>query len=327
MRAHRAAAAAASLVLVVGCARTDSGVRAVGDDAATTPTTAGEAPARPAPSEPKAATAAYLTQVAETTNAQQPGTYSLRVAVSGPGVADGAVLTIDGAFDVATGRSRTSMDLSGLFAGLDLPATPPSGGDGDFGRALGEAFSSFFRILTEPFEIIQDGDMAYVRSSALAGLAGDPSKPWLRTTGTGELADGLDVGPNRDTAASLVDALRGAGADVTELGTEQVGGVETTHYRATIDPAKAADELPAGERDRFLQGLQGMGVEPVPFDIWVDRDDRVRRIEASFHGGAEFGNATITAEFGGYGEPQPIELPPADQVQDAPKGRDLLGPN
>lgn len=322
MRTHRAVAAAASFTLLLGagCARTDSGVRAADSSTSTTAF---------APSEPKAATAAYLTKVADTSTAQRPGTYSLTMTISGGGLADGAKVTLTGQDDPASGRSRTTMDLSGLFGAMTQKSLPDATLDpNDPGKAFGQMLEGFFGIFAGPLEVVTDGDSAYVRSEALAKLAGDPSKPWVRLSG-GERSgiDDFAMGPNRNTPTSMVEALRGAGVDVTDLGTEQVGGVDTTHYRATIDPAKAAEQLPADKRDEFRKGLQSADAQPIPFDIWVDGQDRVRRIEATFSGGAEPGTATITAEFGGYGEPQQIEIPPADQVQDAPKGVGRFGPN
>lgn len=57
-----------------------------------------------------------------------------------------------------------------------------------------------------------------------------------------------------------------AGEDVTELGHDPVRGVDTTHYRITVDDAArtALGELAAGYRSWFgLDELEGMSAVDV----------------------------------------------------------------
>ena len=60
---------------------------------------------------------------------------------------------------------------------------------------------------------------------------------------------------------------------MTKVGTETLDGVETTHYTATLDPAK----IPNGAR---LQKLTGASYQPV--DVWIDSDDHVRRLHMAY---------------------------------------------
>ncbi len=62
-----------------------------------------------------------------------------------------------------------------------------------------------------------------------------------------------------------------------KVGTETVRGVETTHYRATVDPRKALDQAPAALRDKISKSLE-MFDGPIPVDVWIDGDGQARKI-------------------------------------------------
>jgi hypothetical protein len=302
MAARRSFATAISLALLagtgaVGCASSDSGVRAVGPDEA------GQSSATPAP----AATAAYLSQVADASKAELPGTSTVTMSISA-GALGSSSSTITSTYDAASGRSRISMDMSGLFDSLK-----GLGGNGTSKDELDSAFSS----MSEPTEVITDGTTVYLKSSGFLGMIVGSDTPWVKITAPdGSTAGGDDLlGSNADMGTHLLDSLRGAGADVTEVGPEQLDGVTTTHYRATIDIEAAADKVPADQRDMFRKAMNGIGLSATPVDLWIDGQDHLRKFEGTFSAAAA-GSMTISATFGGYGEAQTIDLPPADQVSE-----------
>ena len=78
-------------------------------------------------------------------------------------------------------------------------------------------------------------------------------------------------------------------------GTEDVGGVSTTHYTATVDTATSLREL---------------GMKPAPgapetviYDVWLDEDDLIRRMEFTLNG------ATARLLASEWGEPVSITAP------------------
>lgn len=96
------------------------------------------------------------------------------------------------------------------------------------------------------------------------------------------------------------------------IGTEEVDGVETNHYRITMDPTKylAAMEFPAAMADMMPKELVT--------EMWVDGDDLPRKFSQTLDvPSAAGGKATTTTSEGTYsdfGTDVEIEAPPADQV-------------
>ena len=113
--------------------------------------------------------------------------------------------------------------------------------------------------LAEPQEAIYDGANTYVRVGAnwTGFFLGDPGGP-------------------RGVTDPLwpLDALFGAG-DAVEIGAESVRGVAATHYRVTIDLARADAALPAGVE---VPAGPYRRLSQIPADVWLDADGLARRI-------------------------------------------------
>jgi len=122
-----------------------------------------------------------------------------------------------------------------------------------------------------------------------------------------------------DPSGSL-EALQGASDDVEEVGREDVRGEPTTHYRGTMDPEVAIENLGGAMRDAAGEALAD--VESFPFEAWIDDDGRIRRytavveLPASDATGGTAVTATTTMELFDFGVEVDVEAPPADQVQD-----------
>ena len=89
----------------------------------------------------------------------------------------------------------------------------------------------------------------------------------------------LSQGQNDPTAQ--LEYLRGI-SDAEEVGTEQVAGVETTHYSGTVDLDAAYDRLPDDTRGELKQAIaqarKQFGHGAMPVDVWVDGDGLLRRM-------------------------------------------------
>ena len=103
-----------------------------------------------------------------------------------------------------------------------------------------------------------------------------------------------------------------AADEVEEVGSEEVRGVETTHYIATIDLNKVAEQNPeAAESIRKAQGATG--IDKVPAHVWVDAEGLPRRMSMKMGlgtGGDESSSTTVLMEMFDYGTDVVIDVPP-----------------
>jgi hypothetical protein len=244
--------------------------------------------------------------------------FAFDLSVSLPGAEEAFSFSGEGAFDRASERSSFAVDMSsfakllgGFFAALAGPRT----GDGpDFDDPSG------WKI-----EVVQDGPVSYLRFPAI-GEKLPEGKTWIRGDGRRVEVDGFEFSQLEDAASAdpreLLEMLKAAGGDVETVGVEELRGTETTHYRATIDPARYAETAASGAR----AGLEVLGqplpagVGDVPVDVWLDGNGLVRKVSLNVSAedqGQGAGSASMTFELWDYGEDVEIELPPADEVVDA----------
>jgi hypothetical protein len=133
------------------------------------------------------------------------------------------------------------------------------------------------------------------------------------------------VGAPLGDGTEILKLLDQAG-DLQTVGTEQVRGADTTHYRGNLDLASALAEVSADERAKAESELGKVGIDPsmatVPVDVWIGTDGLVRRVQIGVQGlestasttaGNDLGG-TFTMEFYDFGQPVAITVPPADQV-------------
>jgi hypothetical protein len=157
-------------------------------------------------------------------------------------------------------------------------------------------------------ELLQDGTAQYYR---IPGAEAAGHKPWQRLD-----LSGLGVTSNTSTGASNpLDSFRQLGAivgEVEEVGHEDVRGVDTTHFHATIDATKVRaprSSVPTATIDAMRR---------IPVDVWLDGKDRVRRYRQAIDlraAGAP-GIITTTTEAFDFGKDVTIELPADADVED-----------
>jgi hypothetical protein len=137
------------------------------------------------------------------------------------------------------------------------------------------------------------------------------------------------------TSIDLSTVARG-GSPTSDFGlgrTEEIRGVNTTHYHATLDLGKAVDRanVPPELRDSLRKLAQSMGeAAPIPADVYVDREGRVRRLTLSIDlssfgrmlggSGAPGPDAVMTMSIDLYdfGVPVNVQAPPAADVASMP---------
>lgn len=251
--------------------------------------------------------------------ASDTGRFELDVELTLPGAETALRISASGAFDTPSRRSQLSFDMSALaklLAGFTAGLGGTSGGE----------------LPTDPeswrLEAIQDGDLVYLRFPLLADQLPE-GKTWVRGNAR-ELASKAGSGLDQFGAFAGTDPrdtfayLKAVSGRIETVGGEKVRGAETTHYRATIDLARVTALLPKKQQQGLgsLDGLLGpAGLGPIPLDVWLDAEQRVRKLRLT----AELADPTSDRKAGGsftielfdYGEPLELALPPAEEVVDA----------
>lgn len=167
----------------------------------------------------------------------------------------------------------------------------------------------------------QHGDFViYLRLGFLAAqLPG--GKHWisLDVSKLGKSA-GLDLGKlmsgSQLQPSDILSMLKTEGATIRKVGSATVDGAATTHYRVTIDTAKALQAK--GLTTPLLSGIAAQAPK-VPVDAWIGKDGLVRRIRISL-GMAQTGKAlqlAMTMDIYDYGAHVTIAAPASSDVFDA----------
>jgi hypothetical protein len=139
----------------------------------------------------------------------------------------------------------------------------------------------------------------------------------------GNLAQMLQA--NESSPAQMLAALVHS-KDSQNLGTETVGGVATTHFKATVDPKEALLSQAKGAVPAQVDAaLAKATLDRLPVEVWVGDDGLVRRLRVDLPhiSGAKagFGGVTFTEDLTGYGEDAAVALPAEGAVVDAPGGK------
>ncbi|MGZ8766601.1 MAG: hypothetical protein ACXW2C_13015 [Acidimicrobiia bacterium] len=210
---------------------------------------------------------------------------------------DRVQVAVEGAVDLQNQNLSLRMDIAGSL-GLEGP----------------ERESVEVRIVDGVF-YMDLGDLGDTAAELADG------KRWLKldVSGVAGMLGDSAISSESSNPVDGLEALRGVSSDVREIGTESVRGVETTHYRATLDLAKAIADTPADARDGARDLLDRAGARTIPVDVWLDAQGRVRKYTMQLDG-ASFGEAgssvAVTYEFYDFGAPVDVNAPPADQVAD-----------
>jgi hypothetical protein len=167
-------------------------------------------------------------------------------------------------------------------------------------------------------ERLVDGAV-YMKSGLFAGISG-AQKQWvkidLNQLGMSSAAD-LGAGQSGDPS-QVLSYLRGLTGHVDEVGTDEIRGVQTTHYRATTSLQKALERLPEEQRKTLEATVQNLGDTTIPIDVWVDGDGRVARVATQYtmNVSGQSISADMQFDYFDYGTPADVQAPPADQVAD-----------
>ena len=260
-----------------------------------------------------------LAQAATASADATTGRFAFSMEITFPGADEPFAFTGDGAFDATANRASLTIDMSSfasLLGGLFPGAAGAGGPDLDDPDAW-------------KIEALQDGFVMYMRFAAVANQL-PAGKSWvrldLRKAGS---TQGIDLEQLQRFTNSgpreMLDYLRAVSGGIETVGTEDLRGVETTHYYAIVDLLRYEKLAPPAEREK-LRSLVGevveqSGIGKIPVDVWVDELGLVRKLAMAFSatqpGTTEQATASMSFELYDYGTEVEIELPPAAQVVEA----------
>lgn len=194
--------------------------------------------------------------------------------------------TVEGIVDLESGDSESTLELV-------LPGQEP-----------------------QSAQLITDGATGYIEASAFPGAPTDAR--WISIDFESVGAQmGINVEAFRQNGAGQLAYLSEV-ADVEEVGTETVRDVETTHYRFTADIAALAESGPEELRSSYEQLVEITGAEEVPTEVWIDGDDRVRRIvtEVEIEQQGQQLTQQSTVEYYEFGVELDVQPPPEEDTVD-----------
>lgn len=162
--------------------------------------------------------------------------------------------------------------------------------------------------------VVIDGGAGYLQYL----MNGQPG-PWMKFDLTAMVGQKgvADMGSYISLMAGITESAK--------VGQDSVRGVDTTHYKVTVDPKKIVEKYP--EMKEFIDSMLKMaenvapgstkGVEeesnkPVQYDLWVDKGGLIYRIVQEFKTKSEDGQDVTgrsTTEFYEYGKPVEITAP------------------
>ncbi len=149
-------------------------------------------------------------------------------------------------------------------------------------------------------------------------------KSWIEANLTS--ADGLGglpltafPGAPQGNPSDMLSSLLGASKGAVQVGSATIRGVQTVHYRVTIDLAKAAAQIPPSSRAAFTLFAQAFGRQPFVAQVWVDQKGLVRRVLVSLTPAKSSGERagtqiSQTVDFYDFGVPVRVTAPPASEV-------------
>jgi hypothetical protein len=237
-------------------------------------------------------------------------------------IAEAAQNTID------EGTARFSIEITSAgTAGQD--GTQPVSVEGE------EDFEAELRRMTfegpqGELEMIVDGTTMYIE------LPATEDDQWLRLEleelVQGEAGFGGPGGVPSQNPRDNLEILSSAARDAQEAGEEDVDGEATTRYDLVIDLDQAADTAEPDTEEALERMRSQTGLQTFDMSVWVDEDDRIRRIsytldlgqaqveETTEEGQVEAdpeGEITVTVDYYDFGGDVNIEVPDDDQVIDA----------
>jgi hypothetical protein len=183
-----------------------------------------------------------------------------------------------------------------------------------------------FDVAGQEIRQVMDRFVMYMQAPSFEGVLEDGEK-WAKIDlGRASREFGVDLGavqnPGSGDPRQMFAQLKAMSGDIEEVGTEEVRGVETTHYSGDVEIDNLHKALPpdrqAAARKSIERAKEVGGLKDYPLDVWIDDDDQVRRMRIRMEMEPRQQKVTFdfTMDFFDYGTRVDIDIPPEDEVRD-----------
>ncbi|MGH3344623.1 MAG: hypothetical protein ACRDPK_17495 [Carbonactinosporaceae bacterium] len=244
----------------------------------------------------------------------------------GPGDEPADAQAIRAAYDTTIGAESAKVSVRG---------ETKTGGKGPAGSIKGHGVIDFANEATAVTMQLPQGDVEtrtigqvlYEKVAEQQRAQVPGNKPWVKID-LGAVAEkqfGADAANKQSgptDPAQLLGYLRGVSGKVRDLGTAKVGGDETTHYKTKVDLRTAAKHLGPQEAQSTEQLQQRLGTRHLPMEVWLDDEQRVRRLSATMPlaaaptGGQPGAEVTVTEDLFDFGAELDVGPPPKGDTAD-----------
>jgi hypothetical protein len=244
---------------------------------------------------------------AAATKTQDAGAARIRFAmVISPQL--GKTLRMRGSGAIDGTSARMSFKLGSMLGQMGLPSSMGS-------------LAQLQHTTIKEIALEQNGDYVIYMQLGFLSSQLPGGKQWIKldVSKLGKAA-GLDLGKlmsgTQFQPSDLLGMLTSEGAKIQELGPATVDGVATTHYRVTIDLAKALQSK--GLTSPLLNSITAQ-MKTATSEVWIGKDGLVRRVKISYNvpHGAKAMRMAMTMSLYDYGAHLSIAAPPSSQVFDA----------
>lgn len=166
-----------------------------------------------------------------------------------------------------------------------------------------------------PMSVGMDGKRWMKLDMKAAAEASGDAGALKKLGGVGDLG-GMEQ--SQDPAKQL--ALLLASPNVKLVGSEQVGGTDTRHYKGTLtfEEMLAANEnskaLPEADRAQLTEAMKKAGIKGYDMDVWVDKDGYPARMKVAM--GTPQGSLDVDASYSDYATTATVQTPPENETLD-----------
>lgn len=232
---------------------------------------------------------------------------------------------------------------TGVKVGIDAAIEGPQGDVDMTGSGVmdmrGQRGEFTYEFQGQEIRQVMDRFVMYMQSPQFDPLL-DDGKEWAKIDVERSSKEfGIDVGsvqqPGSGDPRQMFGQIKAMSGDIKKDGTEEVRGVETTHYSGNVDIDNLHKALPpdrqAAARKSIERAKEVSGLEDYPLEVWIDDDDQVRRMRMKMEMKILQQEIAFdfTMDFFDYGSRVDIDVPPAEEVQDitelAAQGASQLG--
>jgi hypothetical protein len=172
----------------------------------------------------------------------------------------------------AAGSSRYALEMTYASTGSptgDSSWTASGTGTYDYARQIGDGRMTTVdaQLPVPPQEMVFTNNVLYERNVG--------ESRWRKF----DFSQLVNTPVGQHDPSRQLDLLRGISDEVREVGTAQVRGEQVRQYAISIDPERLAASAVVVDGGLVQEALRAAG--PVPGQVFVDSDGRVRRLEVS----------------------------------------------